>query len=328
MCDDQRNHSVAERPKLVHASGSPIIQDTNAGFRSPPAVRRRHELFDDVVPIESDAVGVGSRGVFEFPNSTASVRLTPACALLPVRFLEPDAFASPAVGVGQSPFRAIVSRLGVPALGRLEFDPFCELPYCAAFGVGSQTPFLAMPCSEGVSPIRSPLLLEPPPFEGSTGVGSKEEEPLSEMRRSDFGRAEQTPLRIEPLLGQSCEDVGKSSSNKPRHVLQEDESRSYLANDPGDVGPEPPFVLGAEPLAGRAERLAREARRDAIHDSTPRAAVEGFEIRPQRRCIQASRFHLARQDFAAEGFPLHHADCSSSWNGKSESEGDAADPGT
>lgn len=52
--------------------------------------------------VASMLVGVGHcRGVVEFPATAASVKLTPACALLPARFLLLDA-ASPAVGVGHS----------------------------------------------------------------------------------------------------------------------------------------------------------------------------------------------------------------------------------
>ena len=45
------------------------------------------------------------------------------------------------VGVGQLPRRAIVSRLGVPALGRrfapfTPLVPFCDDPYTVALGVG------------------------------------------------------------------------------------------------------------------------------------------------------------------------------------------------
>jgi hypothetical protein len=45
------------------------------------------------------------------PRTTASVKLTPACALLPFRLREPDPVESPLVGVGQLARVAIVCKL-------------------------------------------------------------------------------------------------------------------------------------------------------------------------------------------------------------------------
>jgi hypothetical protein len=58
-------------------------------------------------------------------------------------------------------------------------------------------------------------------------------------------------------------------------VLEENESWLYLADDAGDVGPEVPRVVRAESLAGHGEGLAGVAANEAIHDATPRSAVEG-----------------------------------------------------
>tara|TARA_Y100000310_G_scaffold337057_2_gene423153 strand:+ start:201 stop:428 length:228 start_codon:yes stop_codon:yes gene_type:complete len=54
----------------------------------------------------------------EFPVVAASVSESPPFAFEFGLFREPEAFASPAVAVGQS-FAAHVSRLRVPLLGRL-----------------------------------------------------------------------------------------------------------------------------------------------------------------------------------------------------------------
>ena len=64
-------------------------------------------------------------------------------------------------------------------------------------------------------------------------------------------------------------------------------------------------------LAGVTERLARVAASDAIHDSTPRAAVEGSQIRPHRRLIKGLLFHARCQDFDGVGFPLNVTDAAS-----------------
>ena len=58
-----------------------------------------------------------------------------------------------------------------------------------------------------------------------------------------------------------------------------------------------------------APRLTREAARDDIHDSTPRAAVEGSEICPNRCIIHGFlRRHARSQDRTGIGFVLNAAD--------------------
>ncbi len=87
-----------------------MSHSTHVGFNSPPpgtaATSSWPACLLGFLPLPllwQRASGVGSSlGVWLLPNFTASIRLTPACALLPCRFLEPLAFASPAVGVGHS----------------------------------------------------------------------------------------------------------------------------------------------------------------------------------------------------------------------------------
>ena len=46
-----------------------------------------------------------------------------------------------------------------------------------------------------------------------------------------------------------------------------------------------------ELAAGEAMRLARDAANEAIHEATPRSAIEGSHIAPNRRWSEVSRFH-------------------------------------
>lgn len=147
------------------------------------------------------------------------------------------------------------------------------------------------------------------------------------MGRSDLGRAEQIPLRIEPEVGQVSEDVSKSPSNETWNVLQEDEARSRIANDPGDGRPEPAFVVGPPTRAGVGPGLAWEARTDEIHRSAPRAAVEGCDVVPDRSPIQGRIFHPRHEDGRGEGFPLNVTHSSGSGLGESDAEFESSDPG-
>ena len=69
-----------------------------------------------------------------------------------------------------------------------------------------------------------------------------------------------------------------------------------------------PRIIASTASAGFAERLTRVSRSERIHDPTPRSAVEGLQVRPNRRFIQATRFHCLSQDFDGSGFVFHTTD--------------------
>jgi hypothetical protein len=82
------------------------------------------------------------------------------------------------------------------------------------------------------------------------------------------------------------------------------------------------------PLSGKGVSLARYSSNDDIHDSTPRDAIEGGKIRPDRRVINEFVLHASFQDFAARDFPLNVADCSSMRHNSLDSNADAVDSAT
>lgn len=95
------------------------------------------------------------------------------------------------------------------------------------------------------------------------------------------------------------------SGDESRHVLQEDEVGSRLANDSLDVGPDPSLVFDASLLARDAEWLATESGREPMNSATPRIAIECDNIRPDRRRTNEARFHSRDQTSHDKGFPLH-----------------------
>lgn len=90
----------------------------------------------------------------------------------------------------------------------------------------------------------------------------------------------------------------------PADVFEETESRLDLAHDPCDVRPEVARVFVAELASGDAERLARIAAMDDIHQAAPRSAVEGANVVPDRRAIQGRVFHPRHERGRSKGFPL------------------------
>jgi hypothetical protein len=113
-------------------------------------------------------------------------------------------------------------------------------------------------------------------------VGSEEKEPLSDVRRPEFLRGEGARLYSKAEGSEVGDDLGESVADVARDVLAEDEGGLALGDDAGDVRPEMALVIDAALVSGDGERLAWVARSDEIHDSTPRASVEGSQVRPDR----------------------------------------------
>jgi hypothetical protein len=238
---------------FVQFGGSPIIHSTNNGDRC-------------VSPLPSFAgvgvaisVGVNVRLRFLSISWIKSAVLIASVSdpILP-RSLMPTAprFASVDCGVGNIPLRAIVVRLSLPALG-LSFAP--------------PTPLI-------------PFWLDP--YSDAVGVGSEQEETISEVRGADGCRGNAIPFRSPPARCQVTEDALERlplvDREQPGHVLDEQHRRSTLARNAPDLGPEPAGIIDAESLTGDACTLTRESSNDEIHATAPRSAIEGFQIVPDR----------------------------------------------
>ena len=229
-------------------------------------------------------VVVSSWGPRDACARIASVKLVPGCAFDPGAFRPPADAESPTVGVGHN-FAAIAS--GVPHPAPLFFFRSA----CLAIQTAASSPSDATDAS---------------------GVGQNED-PLSAVRRSNVGRSKHAPFRIEPHAGQAPENDVNASNKQGSDVLHEDEPGSHLANDPHVLAPEPgPRAIDdAGSRSGAADVLAGESANDEIHASTPRAAVEGGHVRPDRRLIQPTVRHARDQYRRSVSFPLHVADRSS-----------------
>ena len=140
------------------------------------------------------------------------------------------------------------------------------------------------------------------------------------MRSPNFRRREDAfrdPVAKAFKVG--ADNVVVSKPKVSCHVLEEAPLRPDLSNDSLDARPEMARVCGPEPLSGDAKRLARVSPNDSSHAATPRAAVEGVEISPDRRVIQGIVFNTRCQDFAGSDFVFHVADRASSRESQSDS---------
>jgi hypothetical protein len=74
--------------------------------------------------------------------------------------------------------------------------------------------------------------------------------------------------------------------------------------------------------------LAWESGRDEIHFAAKSSALEGSQVRPDRRGSQGTLFHLFDQVGSGEGFPLHESHVSEVREDSFNSEFKSSNPGT
>ncbi len=278
--------------------------------------------------ITPSVVVVSSRGPGSACARTASVRLVPECVFGPHLSRPPVDAESPTVGVGHRATASLNNPLRWPGPPPLWSVAVGVGHSFAAIASGVPHPF-PFPCFSFRWARRASRVLGLSPFcaTEASGVGQKEE-PLPSVRRTNVGRAKHAPFRIVPQVGQAPEYDLDSESNKVPDVLHVDVARSHFANDPSVLAPQP----GADPvddavlLPGDADVLTRESANDEIHASTPRATVEGGDVRPDRRRIQPTVRHARSQYRRSVSFPLHVADRSSD-SSVAESKIESADAG-
>lgn len=97
------------------------------------------------------------------------------------------------------------------------------------------------------------------------------------------------------------EDFGGASD-----VFPEDEKGLCFADDSDELVEEPASgAIEAGALASDGDVLAWASPNDAIHAATPRAAVEGCDVVPNRRAAQGLFFHPCHEAGRCVGFPLN-----------------------
>ena len=77
-----------------------------------------------------------------------------------------------------------------------------------------------------------------------------------------------------------------------------------FTGDAGNVWPQMAGVIGRAFFSRDAERLAGISGSDAINFAAPWLAVECSHVRPDRRRIQPSCFHMRDKEAGDIGFPL------------------------
>ena len=148
------------------------------------------------------------------------------------------------------------------------------------------------------------------------------------MRCPNFARTEYSPRAIVTCAFQFSEDMeqywgacgvspalpGKFGADEAFDVFEEDGRRPADFDAGENIRKEVPWVLVPDPLAGLAERLAREAATEDVHATAKLSPRESFKIRPDRCRVQGALFHLCNQIRAGEGFDFTKSDCPQIWD--------------
>jgi hypothetical protein len=87
-------------------------------------------------------------------------------------------------------------------------------------------------------------------------------------------------------------------------VLKETPGWTDGCNNPSDFRPQVTVVVVSSSFPQFGEGLTGVAGNDAIHFATPRAAVEGANVRPNRRIIEQPFLNPSNQDLNAICFPF------------------------
>lgn len=93
-------------------------------------------------------------------------------------------------------------------------------------------------------------------------------------------------------------------------VFEEAPKRSSCVDMIAYKRPKVSFVFFSFSAPSKGEWCAGVSASDALNFVSKDLCWESFKVRPNRRWIQNTLFHLASQVFADEGFDLHIADCS------------------
>jgi len=135
-----------------------------------------------------------------------------------------------------------------------------------------------------------------------------------------FSRREQSRFCvIAQLLKARC-DFGKSQIDVPFDILCEDGSWPHFTDDALDFRPKVSGIVFPASLPCHAEWLARITGSEDMNAVTPRVAVEGFKIVPDRRLLQRFVFHPGHESRRRMGFPLDETNSSISGLGDTDAE--------
>jgi hypothetical protein len=134
-------------------------------------------------------------------------------------------------------------------------------------------------------------------------VGQDEDaQPL--VRRTDFCRAEQARRRPVAHVPKLSQHGFKPEGDVPGDVFEENPFWGTFPDNPGDIGPEVPGVVGTLAFASGTERLAGISGQDDVKGAAKGPGIETAKIIPDRRRVEVTRVLGGDEDGAGPVLPL------------------------
>lgn len=124
------------------------------------------------------------------------------------------------------------------------------------------------------------------------------------MPSARFSRREQARLCSVAQVAKAADDVGEAQGQVPLHVFAPDPLGLGFADDPGDLGPEMPWIRVSTAVTGIAEWLAGITGRDEMNSAAQRSRVEGSQVVPDRSLTQGLVRHPGHESGRCMAFPL------------------------
>jgi hypothetical protein len=158
------------------------------------------------------------------------------------------------------------------------------------------------------------------------GVGQNEQ-PFADVRPADLCRRDDASCNAIAQALKVAGDVLDAEGQMAGDILEKAPLRRDLADDPRDLGPEVARIVPAAPLSGKGEGLAGITGKDAMNAATPRAAVKGSQVVPDRSRSQGRVRHPGHEDRRREGAPLDETHSAVSGFGQVQAKVESADTG-
>ena len=132
----------------------------------------------------------------------------------------------------------------------------------------------------------------------------QDEDPHPLVRRADFCRREQARRRRVAHAPKLSQDGFEAEGDVTGDVFEEHPFRAAFGDNPGDVWPEVPGIIGATAFSGGAERLARVSGEDDVEGTAEGASIEAAQIIPDRSWGEIPRALGGDEDRAGPFLPF------------------------
>ena len=148
----------------------------------------------------------------------------------------------------------------------------------------------------------------------------QDEDPQPLVRRADFCRREQARRRRVAHAPKFSQHGFKAKGDVPSDVFEEDPFRGTFPDNPGDLGPEVPGVVGTLAFPSGTEGLAGISGEDDVESAAKRPGIEAAQIIPDWRQGEIPRALGGDEDFAGIAFPLDESTGVEAWFGKHDAQ--------